>query len=144
MKKLIIICAVILTATTSFAQKAKANNQSKDKTSTFIIYTCSMHPEVALDKSGNCPTCDMKLTASKKEQLKIKETKTIYTCSMHPEVVSNTAGQCAKCGMNLNASKKEQLKMREVMGYGCPMHPDETSTKTGKCPKCGMNLTKKN
>lgn len=143
MKKLMIICAVLLTASASFAQKAKINNQSKNKAATFITYTCSMHPEVAMDKPGNCPKCGMKLIASKKEQLKIKETKT-YTCSMHPEVVSNTPGKCPKCGMDMNASKKEQMKTKEMKGYACPMHPDETSTKPGKCPKCGMDLTKKN
>jgi hypothetical protein len=143
MKKLMIICAVVLAVSTSFAQKATTNSQSNNKASTFTIYTCSMHPEVEMDKPGNCPKCGMKLTASKKEQVKIKQTKT-YTCSMHPEVVSNTAGQCPKCGMDLNASKKEQMKSKEMKGYSCPMHPDEISTAAGKCPKCGMELIKKN
>ncbi|MEJ7678249.1 MAG: multicopper oxidase domain-containing protein [Segetibacter sp.] len=26
-----------------------------------VIYTCVMHPEVKMDKSGNCPKCEMKL-----------------------------------------------------------------------------------
>ena len=137
-----IICAVLLTASTSFAQKAKAS-QHKKNTPTYTVYSCSMHPEVAMDKPGNCPKCGMTLTGSKKEQLKIKET-TTYACSMHPEIVSSTEGKCSKCGMDLTASKKEQMKMKVMNGYSCPMHPDETSTKAGKCSKCGMELTKKN
>jgi uncharacterized paraquat-inducible protein A len=143
MKKLLIICVVLFTVSAVFAQKAKSNIQHKDKASTFTVYTCSMHPEVVMDKPGKCPKCGMELTASKKEQLKLKETKG-YTCTMHPEVRSTSEGKCPKCGMSLTASKKEQLKMKEMKGYACPMHPDEKSDKAGKCPKCGMALTKKN
>ena len=143
MKKLFIICAVILTTANSFAQKAKHNIQKKDKSTTFITYTCPMHPEVKESKQGKCPKCGMALTASKKEEMKMKETKT-YTCTMHPEVKSDTAGTCPKCGMNMKASKKEQMKMKEMNGYTCPMHPEEIQGKPGKCPKCGMALTKKN
>ncbi len=28
-------------------------------------YTCPMHPEVVLDKPGNCPKCGMKLVEKK-------------------------------------------------------------------------------
>ena len=28
-------------------------------------YTCSMHPEIVQDKSGDCPRCGMKLVESK-------------------------------------------------------------------------------
>jgi uncharacterized paraquat-inducible protein A len=141
MKKLLIICAVVLTATTTFAQKGKNKTPNTNKTET-VVYTCPMHPEVKMDKEGNCPKCGMSLTASKKEQLKQKVTKS-YQCPMHNDVVSDTAGACPKCGMNLKASKKEQMKMKVMNGYSCPMHPGESSKTAGKCPKCGMALTKK-
>jgi putative DNA topoisomerase len=143
MKKFMIICAVLLTATTTFAQKAKGNNQRKDKSTTFVTYTCPMHPDVKMKKPGKCSKCGMNLTVSKKEEMKLKET-TVYSCPMHTEVISDTAGTCPKCGISLTASKKEQMKWKEVNGYKCPMHPDEISGKPGKCPKCGMELTKKN
>jgi transcription initiation factor IIE alpha subunit len=142
MKKLLIICAVIFTATTTFAQKAKNKAANTNQTETSVTYSCPMHPEVKMDKDGNCPKCGMSLTASKKEQLKQKVTQS-YKCPMHNEVVSDTAGTCSKCGMNLKASKKEQLKMKAMNGYSCPMHADETSKTAGKCGKCGMALTKK-
>jgi Heavy metal binding domain len=141
MKKLMILCAVIITATASFAQKAKINQKNRNA-STYIVYSCPMHPEVSMKKPGNCPKCGMILNASKKEQLKIKETST-YSCTMHPDIVSATAGKCSKCGMDLTASKKEQMKTKVMNGYTCPMHPEETSMKAGKCSKCGMELTKK-
>ena len=30
-------------------------------------YTCSMHPDVAHDKEGNCPKCGMALIEKKKK-----------------------------------------------------------------------------
>ena len=30
-------------------------------------YTCTMHPEVALDKEGNCPKCGMGLVEKKRD-----------------------------------------------------------------------------
>ena len=30
------------------------------------VYTCPMHPSVALDKEGNCPKCGMSLVEKKK------------------------------------------------------------------------------
>jgi Heavy metal binding domain len=144
MKKLLIICAVIIAATNSFAQKGTHKNHSaKDKSAFIVKYTCPMHPEIVSAKPGKCTRCGMDLTASKKEQLKA-EVVTKYTCPMHADVISDTKGKCSKCGMLLTASKKEQLKDEVINGYKCPMHPDEVSDKPGKCPKCGMALTKKN
>ncbi|MEO6134333.1 MAG: multicopper oxidase domain-containing protein, partial [Ginsengibacter sp.] len=37
--------------------KKKAATQQTEK----VIYTCPMHPEVKMDKPGNCPKCGMKL-----------------------------------------------------------------------------------
>jgi Cu(I)/Ag(I) efflux system membrane fusion protein len=68
-----------------------------------IIYTCPMHPEVILDKPGNCPICGMKLI--KKEIKKEDLDKLVYTCPMHPEIRSDKPGECSICGMKLE--KKE-------------------------------------
>ena len=62
-----------------------------------VYYTCSMHPEVKLDKPGKCPKCGMPL---EKKTVKMTAMKT-YTCSMHPEVTSDKPGKCPKCGMDL-------------------------------------------
>ena len=69
------------------------------------IYTCPMHPEVILDKPGNCPICGMKLV--KKEIKKEDLDKLVYTCPMHPEIRSDKPGKCPICGMNLEKSKEK-------------------------------------
>lgn len=144
MKTLMIILAVIVTASTSFAQKAKnANQKIKESTAVAMQYSCPMHSDVVSDKPGDCSKCGMKLTGSAKEQMKVKEMNH-FTCTMHPEVKSDKAGTCPKCGMNLHASKKEQMKAKVMKGFSCPMHPDEKSDQAGKCTKCGMTLTKNN
>ena len=32
------------------------------------VYTCAMHPEVRMDKPGNCPKCGMKLVPMKTDK----------------------------------------------------------------------------
>ena len=41
-------------------KKAKSGNEAAMKT-----YTCSMHPEINLDKPGKCPKCGMELIERK-------------------------------------------------------------------------------
>ena len=43
-------------------QKTVTKNQNTEATKT---YTCSMHPEVILDKPGKCPKCGMELIKNK-------------------------------------------------------------------------------
>lgn len=67
MKKVIIAAAIILAANTgAFAQDSthKAGMQ-KHKMTNSKKYTCTMHPEVVMDKPGKCPKCGMKLVAMK-------------------------------------------------------------------------------
>ena len=42
------------------------------KKQTQVIYTCTMHPEVKMDKPGNCPKCGMTLV---KKTIKITQPK---------------------------------------------------------------------
>jgi FtsP/CotA-like multicopper oxidase with cupredoxin domain len=58
-----------------------------------LIYTCPMHPEVASDEPGRCPSCGMKLIA--------EAAPTGFACPMHPDVTSETADRCPECGMKL-------------------------------------------
>lgn len=60
MKKLSIFCLMITLAacgSSSQQQNKTAAPQDKNKT----VYTCTMHPDVALDKPGTCPKCGMDL-----------------------------------------------------------------------------------
>ena len=67
MKKVIVAATILLVANTGvFAQdsthKAVAHHH---KMTISKKYTCSMHPEVVMDKPGKCPKCGMKLVAMK-------------------------------------------------------------------------------
>jgi len=67
MKKVIIAAAILLAANTgAFAQDSthKAGTH-KHKMTTSKKYTCTMHPEIVMDKPGKCPKCGMKLVAMK-------------------------------------------------------------------------------
>ena len=70
MKKAIIILAVVLTAgTAAFAQDTtQKKSTSHQKMTTAKKYTCTMHPEVVMDKPGKCPKCGMKLVAVKNKK----------------------------------------------------------------------------
>ena len=131
---MLIMAALTILSTTLFAQ-TKAGRV--DTTKHIVWYSCPMHHTVAMKQPGNCPICGMKLNLSKKEEMKMAQTKN-YVCPTHPNEVSDKPGICSKCGMTLNLSSKEKAKL----GYTCPMHPNVKSDKDGKCPNCGMQLTK--
>lgn len=132
--KMLMIAALTILSVTLFSQ---TKGGRIDTTKHIVWYTCPMHDTVSMKQPGNCPICGMKLQLSKKEEMKMAQTKT-YVCPNHPTEVSNKPGVCSKCGMTLNLSLKEKAKL----GYTCPMHPNVKSDKEGKCPNCGMQLTK--
>ena len=64
MKKLIFIAILAFSTTLAFNA---CNNPTPStpvvdsKTNEKEIYTCTMHPEIQVDKPGDCPKCGMKL-----------------------------------------------------------------------------------
>src|SRR5262245_19732834 len=98
MKKLmmLLIAALTISSVSAFAQKAG----KEDTVQHVALYTCSMHPDVKMDKPGKCPQCGMELQLSNKEQLKKEVTKN-YQCPVHADVVSDKSGKCPKCNKNL-------------------------------------------
>ena len=136
---MLMIAALTISSVSVFAQE-KAGK--KDTTQHIVLYTCSMHPDLKMDKAGKCPKCGMELTVSKKEDMKAAVTKS-YTCPVHADVISANSGKCPQCGKNLSLSKKESMKAEVMKTFCCSMHPNVTSDKPGKCPKCGMEMTMK-
>ena len=110
------VLALMIGGTMAFAQEGKTKSDKKQSDSTktemqkdSVYYTCSMHPDVKMDKSGKCPKCGMalekkstRMTGTKNEK---KEAMKTYNCSMHPDVVSDKPGKCSKCGMDLIEKK---------------------------------------
>lgn len=135
-----LLIATLTISSVSLIAQEKAGK--KDTSQHTVLYTCSMHPDVKMDKAGKCPACGMELSLSKKEEMKIATTRN-YVCPVHADAVSASTGKCPKCGKKLILSKKEEMKAEVVKIYTCQMHPDVTGDKAGKCPKCGMEMTMK-
>ena len=137
---MLLIAALTISSVSVFGQEKAGKKDTAQHTA---LYTCSMHPDVKMDKPGKCPKCGMDLSLSKKEEMKRQVTKA-YTCPVHTDVISDKPGKCPQCGKKLSLSKKEQMKAEVMKLYVCPMHPDEKSDKPGKCSKCGMDMQEKN
>ena len=71
----------------SLTPKEKATTQK------FAAYTCSMHPDVVMDKPGNCPECGMKLI---EEEYGLNEDKN-QTASIPKEVNVVFNKSCMAC-----------------------------------------------
>ena len=97
-----IMIALIINQSANAQTDSMKMNGSKTSSVINKKYTCTMHPEVASNKSGKCNKCGMDLT-------KVKT----YSCSMHPEVVSCNPGSCSKCGMDLTEEKKKCKRKKD-------------------------------
>ncbi len=111
MKALILILMAITISFVSFAQKNKDNTKTTKTAISQAQYSCSMHPDVTSDKPGKCSKCNLDLTTSKKEHMKMEVMKT-YTCPMHSEVASKKPGKCPKCNMALNEVKTKNKQKK--------------------------------
>ncbi len=61
----VILVAGLMVVNFSISRVYGQKPQNKPPTQQIAEYTCSMHPEVIKDKSGNCPVCGMKLVKKK-------------------------------------------------------------------------------
>ena len=113
-KILTTLFALILSGTMVFAEdttktmKKQMGKSKMEMQKDSVYYTCTMHPNVKLDKPGKCPQCGMdlvKTTAKAGKQGKKSDALLSYTCTMHPEVTSGKPGKCPKCGMDLVVKK---------------------------------------
>jgi Cu(I)/Ag(I) efflux system membrane fusion protein len=58
-------------------------------------FQCSSHPDVMMDKPGECPKCEQELASRPLND----DQRLIWWCPMHPTVTSGEAGaQCDDCG----------------------------------------------
>ena len=63
-----------------------------------VVYTCPMHPDVQMDKPGNCPKCGMTL---------IKKTSTVAETHDHVQMNMGTDTTKPKMRMSDTASMKD-------------------------------------
>ncbi len=83
-------------------EMADAGAMTSMASDTSIVYTCTMHADVALDKPGTCPECNMLLT------MKDAPEGTQYVCPMHEQVMQDGPGRCPDCNMFLVARAPEE------------------------------------
>lgn len=70
MKKIVLILVFVVSAAIGFNSCSGASSTNKTEQTMKTVYTCSMHPEVELDKPGKCPKCGMELIEKKVESTK--------------------------------------------------------------------------
>lgn len=115
-KILTTILALIACSTMVFAQEKTPEDKnipSQTKTEQqqdSVYYSCTMHPDITMDRPGKCNQCNMPLekkttSMTKMKSPKMEGTKT-YTCAAHPEVKSDKPGKCSQCGMELIIEEK--------------------------------------
>jgi hypothetical protein len=93
---------------TTRTEKKQVVKTNMDMQKDSVYYTCTMHPNVKMDKPGKCPECGMDLvkkTVKTGTAVNKSEGLISYTCTMHPEVTSDKPGKCPKCGMDLVQKK---------------------------------------
>jgi Cu(I)/Ag(I) efflux system membrane fusion protein len=96
---------MIFAQDTSKMEKKQMMKTNMEMQKDSVYYTCTMHPDVKLDKPGKCPECGMDLVKKTVTNTNKAEGITSYTCTMHPEVTSEKPGKCPKCGMDLVPKK---------------------------------------
>ena len=90
-----------LHACCQYDRKSNSATMATEKTT----YSCPMHANVTSDAPGKCSKCNMDLTKSKKEAMKMEVMK-LYSCPMHADITSDKSGKCTKCGMDLKQNNK--------------------------------------
>ncbi len=128
------------------AKKAQSSSTQK------VIYTCVMHPEVKMDKPGNCAKCGMKLV---KKTVTVSVPKAAVKKQQNNGVMDTASDKHDMTGMDMqmdssmmdgmkgvDMSKGKDTTKPQPATYTCVMHPEIHSSKPGNCPKCGMKLVK--
>ena len=174
---LLLLTALVVAACGRSADKAPAEDPS---TGTATVWTCSMHPQIALPEPGQCPICGMDLIpreggepaaadahdhgameAGGMEHGNPEPSATVWTCSMHPQIALPEPGQCPICGMDLipredsapaDADARDHGAMEagglehaggsrgEPAGWACAMNCVPPLPEPGPCPVCGMTM----
>jgi CopA family copper-resistance protein len=87
------------------------------KGQTQVIYTCTMHPEVKMDKPGNCPKCGMTLV---KKTIRTKQSKTgenneqpakSTVAPAAQKEMKDMPGMDEKKGMDMNMDRHDTMNM---------------------------------
>ena len=141
MNKYLVFLIMLLLLVAGVSQNNAQTKESKQATSVKhdeVVYTCSMHPEVALDKPGKCPKCGMQLVA--REEKKDDESQSIDV-SASKEKIRQAKSLLAEAKQELTQSGKYKCCIKEPCDRCALDHqscPCAAEVKAGKsvCPDC--------
>ena len=112
-KHILILISAIALGTSSAVAQGHEHEQAKQK------YTCPMHPEVVMDRPGNCPKCGMKLVPQKEEKPK------------SPTKIDNHSMHAMKHGeheQGVHGEHKMQMSMQSSVNIAEPMSRESSGT----------------
>ncbi len=113
MKKVFLLFIQIIFCTALFAQHEGHNMPAKKTattSSTKVIYTCPMHPEIKSDKPGKCPKCGMSLV---KKTVKISTPAPVKKPTPKPATTPPVKKQEENMNMNHGDHKIDKVKEQE-------------------------------
>lgn len=96
-----ILCLVVASTLCAWSARAQAGQATARPAGKAAIYTCSMHPQIRMPRSGKCPICAMDLVPLAPENARG------YACAMHPQIRTHRPGKCPICLMELVAVRGE-------------------------------------
>jgi len=114
-KRLLLMIFLVLGITSLFLISCNSGENQTANAEEGQLWTCGMHPEVIVDKPGQCPKCGMNLVPVKKTEPAMKQ--------------QNPAGEKVQAGKGT----------RKILYWQAPMDPSEIYDKPGKS-KMGMDL----
>ncbi len=127
MKQIFLIAFIMALCSVALAQTQK------------VIYTCSMDPEVKLEKPGKCPKCGMTLIKKTIKNPASKPAPQKQVDKSKPKE-AKIITKDEKMEKDMGTGQKVQPAQKVV--YTCEMHPEIHAAEPGNCPKCGMKLVK--
>ena len=113
MKKIFITAGLIILFAACKNSKLKDVPDAKMAAHGDIYYTCSMHPQVMLDKPGNCPICGMKLievtktSTAKKDGVELSQQQILLGNILTDTIRNGMIGEQMILTATLNADERK-------------------------------------
>ncbi len=118
-------------------KKPKVSNQKNSETQK-VIYTCVMHPEIKIDKPGNCPKCGMKLVKKTAKVSNQKPAPQMHDNMQMKDTMSKNNEMKDMPGMKMDKDKPMDKQMdmgnmkMDINGMQMNMSAEPTYTKFQK------------
>ncbi len=113
---LILVLGIVLGSTlfSSESPKEEKHNHAQDQVKA-SVWTCSMHPQIRKDESGNCPICGMELIPASQmsDDIDLDDIRMSKTARQLAKVETMTVGE-QNTNSNLNFSGRLEINQNET------------------------------